>query len=93
MRRSLRSKYVNQSSSLQTDQEADFSIQKYRERTEEKEKCEEQLPAEYAGLLAFYMASVAVLTGAALQQKPLPKKLSRARAKTPQRLPFRLVRI
>lgn len=32
--------------------------------------------AEYAALLAFYMASVAVLTGAALQQKQLPKRLS-----------------
>jgi len=34
------------------------------------------LLAEYAALLAFYMASVAVLTGAALQQKQLPKRLS-----------------
>ena len=76
MRRSLRSNYVNQSSSLQTEQESDFSIQKYGERTEEKEECEEQLLAEYAALLAFYMASVAVLTGAALQQKQLPKRLS-----------------
>src|SRR5215831_12486201 len=76
MRRSLRSNYVNQSSVLQTDQESDFSIQKYGERTEEKEECEEQLLAEYAALLAFYMASVAVLTGAALQQKQLPKRLS-----------------
>jgi len=93
MRRSLRSNYVNQSSSLQTEQESDFSIQKYGERTEEKEECEEQLLAEYAALLAFYVAGVALLTGATLQQKPLPKKLSRAPAKTPQRLPFRLVRI
>jgi uncharacterized protein DUF1360 len=76
MRRSLRSNYVNRSSLLQTDQESDFSIQKYGERTEEKEECEEQLLAEYAALLAFYMASVAVLTGAALQQKQLPKRLS-----------------
>jgi hypothetical protein len=76
MRRSLRSNYVNQSSVLQTDQESDFSIQKYGERTEEKEECEEQLLAEYAALLAFYMASVAVLIGAALRQKQLPKRLS-----------------
>jgi hypothetical protein len=76
MRRNLRSNYVNQSSVLQTDQESDFSIQKYGERTEEKEECEEQLLAEYAVLLAFYIASVAVLTGAALQQKQLPKRPS-----------------
>src|SRR6266511_3980857 len=56
--------------------EADFSIEKYGERTAEKEECEEQLPAEYAALLGFYIASVAVLTGAAIEQKRLPKRFS-----------------
>jgi hypothetical protein len=55
---------------------ADFSIEKYGERTAEKEECEEQLLAEYAALLAFYVASVAVLTGAALEQERLPKRFS-----------------
>ena len=56
--------------------EADFSIEKYGERTAEKEECEEQLLAEYAALLAFYIATVAVLTGAAVEQKRLPKRFS-----------------
>jgi Protein of unknown function (DUF1360) len=54
--------------------EADFSIEKYGERTAEKEECEEQLLAEYAAVLAFYIATVAVLTGAAVEQKRLPKR-------------------
>ena len=56
--------------------EADFSIEKYGERTAEKEECEEQLLAEYAALLGFYIASVAVLTGAAIEQDRLPKRFS-----------------
>ena len=56
--------------------ESDFSIEKYGERTAEKEECEEQLLAEYAALLAFYIASVAVLTGAAVRQDRLPKRFS-----------------
>ena len=54
--------------------EADFSIEKYGERTAEKEECEEQLLAEYATLLGFYLASAAVLTGIAVQQHRLPRK-------------------
>jgi Protein of unknown function (DUF1360) len=54
--------------------EADSSIEKYGERTAEKEECEEQLLAEYAALLAFYIATVAVLTGAAVEQKRFPKR-------------------
>jgi hypothetical protein len=54
--------------------EADFSIEKYGELTAEKEECEEQLLAEYAALLAFYIATVAVLTRAAVEQKHLPKR-------------------
>ena len=54
--------------------EADFSIEKYGERTVEKEECEEQLLAEYATLLGFYLASAAVLTGIAVQQHRLPRK-------------------
>jgi uncharacterized protein DUF1360 len=71
MWRSLRSSCVDRSS---REAEADFSIEKYGERTSEKEECDEQLLAEYAALLAFYIASVAVLTGAAIEQKRLPKR-------------------
>jgi hypothetical protein len=38
MRRRLRSSYVNQSSSAPTEERVDFSIDKYGERTEEKEE-------------------------------------------------------
>ena len=73
MPRSLRFKYMDR---LSRGAEADFSIEKYGERTAEKEKCEEQLLAEYAALLGFYIASVAVLTGAAIEQKRFPKRIS-----------------
>ena len=56
--------------------ESDFSIEKYGERTAEKVECDEQLLAEYAALLGFYIASVAVLTGAALEHDRLPKRFS-----------------
>jgi len=64
---------VNQASAKT---ESDFSIEKYGERTAEKVECDEQLLAEYAALLGFYIASVAVLTGAALEQDRLPKRFS-----------------
>src|SRR5216117_3440062 len=73
MPRSLRFKYMDRSS---RGAEADFSIEKYGERTAEKEECEEQLLAEYVALLGFYIASVAVLTGAALEQDRLRKRFS-----------------
>ena len=56
--------------------EADFSIEKYGERTAEKEECDEQLLAEYGALLTFYITTVAVLTGAAVRQDRLPKRFS-----------------
>lgn len=61
-------------SSRQNQQESDFSIEKYGEETTEKEECDEQLLAEYAATLAFYVASMAVLTGVAKQQDRLPKR-------------------
>src|SRR5437870_7372670 len=73
MQRNLRSSYMDRSS---RGAEADFSIEKYEERTAEKEECGEQLLAEYAALLGFYIASVAVLTGAAIEQKRLTKRFS-----------------
>jgi Protein of unknown function (DUF1360) len=73
MPRSFRSKYMDRSS---RGAEADFSIEKYGERTAEKEECEEQLLAEYAALLGFYIATVAVLTGAAMEQRRLPRRFS-----------------
>jgi Protein of unknown function (DUF1360) len=54
--------------------EANFSIEEYGAKTAEKEECEEQLLTEYATLLVFYLASVAVLTGIAVQQDRLPRK-------------------
>src|SRR5216110_1606458 len=75
MRISLRSNYVNRSTS-QPQQDSDFSIEKYGERTREKEECDEQLLAEYATLLGFYIASVAVLTGLATEKDRFPRRFS-----------------
>jgi len=58
----------------QTQQQNDFSIEEYGAKTSEKEECEEQLLTEYATLLAFYLTSVAALTGIAAGQKRLPRK-------------------
>jgi hypothetical protein len=65
---------MNRSRSGKPRQGSDFSIEKYGERTAEKEECGEQLLAEYAMMLAFYVASVATLTGVALERGKLPKK-------------------
>ncbi len=62
--------------SRQGQQQNDFSIEKYGEETTEKEECDEQLLAEYAAMLAFYIASVAVLTGIASHQSRFPKRFS-----------------
>jgi hypothetical protein len=56
--------------------EADFSIEKYDAKTTEKEECDDQLLAEYATLLGFYVASVAVLTGMAIEKDRLPRRFS-----------------
>jgi hypothetical protein len=74
MRRVLRSDYVNRSRSDLG--EADFSIEKYGAETREKEECDEQLLAEYATLLGFYIASVAVLTGLAMEKDRFPRRFS-----------------
>ena len=58
----------------QPQQDSDFSIEKYGDKTAEKEECDEQLLAEYATMLGFYVASVAVLTGLAKQQNRLPQR-------------------
>jgi hypothetical protein len=57
------------------ESEASFSIEEYGAKTAEKEECEEQLLTEYATLLGFYLASVAVVTRIAVQQNRLPRKL------------------
>ena len=75
MPRSFRSKYMDRSS---RGAEADFSIEKYGERTAEKEECEEQLLAKYAALLGSYVASVAVLTGAANRTETVPEEIQSA---------------
>jgi len=69
----LRTNYVNRSTSQSRD-DGNFSIEKYGEKTADKEECEEQLLAEYATMLGFYMASVAVLTGLAKEQGRLPRR-------------------
>ncbi len=74
MRRSLRSNDVSRSRSPQRQHDGDFSIEKYGAKTREKNECDEQLLAEYASLLGFYVASVAVLTGMAMEQDRLPKR-------------------
>src|SRR5438034_889063 len=73
MPRSFRFKYMDRSS---RGAEADLSIEKYGDRTAEKEECEEQLLGEYASMLAFYVVSVAALTGTAVEQGRLPRKFS-----------------
>ena len=62
MRRSLRSNYVSRSRSPQRQHDGDFSVEKYGAKTREKEECDEQLLAEYAALLVFYVVSAAALT-------------------------------
>src|SRR5215470_19135069 len=61
-------------SSRQTQQQNDFSIEKYGAKTAETEECEEQLLTEYATLLGFFLTSTAVLTGISVQQHRLPRK-------------------
>jgi len=43
---------------------------------QKKKECDEQLLAEYAALLGFYITTVAVLTGAAMEQRRLPRRFS-----------------
>ena len=76
MRRSLRSNDVSRSRSPQRQHDGDFSVEKYGAKTREKEECDEQLLAEYAALLVFYVASAAALTGVAIDQDCLPSRLS-----------------
>ena len=75
-RASLRLIYVNRVRNRHRNRDADFSIERYGDKTAEKEECEEQLLAEYAMLLAFYVASVAALTGIAIERDRLPKRPS-----------------
>ena len=71
---SLRFNYVNQASIQEQTRNSDFSIEKYGEKTAEKEECEEQLLAEFAAMLAFYVTTIAVLTGVAVERKALPRR-------------------
>src|SRR5437764_12873640 len=73
-RASFRFIYVNRVRNR--NRNADFSIERYGDKTVEKEECEEQLLAEYALMLAFYVSSVAALTGIAIEKDRLPKKPS-----------------
>lgn len=71
--RILRSNYVNRSTS-EPQQDNDFSIEKYGEKTPDKKECEEQLLTEYAMMLGFYVTSVVVLTGLAKQNGQLRRR-------------------
>jgi len=72
----LRSRNVNRPRNRKTNRAADFSIEKYGEKTSEKEECDEQLLCEYATLLALFVASAAALTGAAVEGDRLPRRFS-----------------
>ncbi len=56
------------------DEENDFSIEKYGEKTVEKEECDERLLAEFAAMLTLYLAGTALLTGLAIDHDRLPRK-------------------
>ena len=71
--RIFRSNDVNQSIS-QSRQNGNYSIEKYGDKTAEKEECEEQLLTEYATMLGFYVTTAAVLTGLAKQRGRLPRR-------------------
>jgi Protein of unknown function (DUF1360) len=75
-REALRFSCVSPPRSRNRRRGADFSIEKYGDETREKDECDEQLLAEYAALLAFYLTSVAVLTRAAAEDDRLPRKFS-----------------
>jgi hypothetical protein len=51
-----------------------FRFENYGAKTADKEECEEQLLAEYATLLGFYVATSVVLTAIAAEQDRLPRK-------------------
>lgn len=53
---------------------ADFSIEKYGAKTKEKEECDEPLLVEYAALLTFFLASVAVVTRTAVATERFPRR-------------------
>ena len=72
----MRFNYVNRSRIRHRRRNGDFSIEEYGEKTVEKEECEEQLLAEYAVMLAFYLSSVAALTGIAIERDRLANKPS-----------------
>lgn len=65
---------TNERHPTEHEQEPDYSIEKYGERTDEKEECEEQLLAEFAGMLAFYVTAIAVVTRIAVEHKALPRR-------------------
>src|SRR5436190_2623807 len=74
VRTSLRCSYVNRSRSQPAA--ADFSVENYGAKTIEKEKCDEQLLAEYATLRGCCIGSVAVLTGLATEKDRFPRRFS-----------------
>jgi hypothetical protein len=71
--RIFRSNDVNQSIS-QSREDGNYSIEKYGDKTAEKEECEEQLLTEYATMLGFYVTTAVMLTGLAKQRGRLPRR-------------------
>ena len=49
-------------------------MSKYGEQTSEKEECEEELLAEYASMMTFFIGGIATLTSLARSRDLLPKK-------------------
>jgi len=58
----------------QCEPDSDFSIERYGEKTDEKEECDEQLLAEFAAMMTFYLVSTAILTGVAAREQRLPRR-------------------
>jgi hypothetical protein len=53
---------------------AKFDVSKYSEATARKEECEEQLLAEYAGMMTLFVGGIAALVSLARSQDLLPKR-------------------
>jgi len=70
----LRFNYMKQRRSHEQTSQNDFSIEKYGDKTVEKEECDDQLLAEYGLLMTLFAAGVAGLTTAANAQKLLPRR-------------------
>jgi len=65
---------AHRSKARDQNQSSDFSIDAYGAKTKEKDECEEQLLAEFAAILTFFISAVAAVTGLAVEQKRFQRK-------------------